>query len=396
MNTFQSASSFHTPTPDKRIRLHWHVVLVSLCGILFSTTAIAEQVVTAGGVYTIFPANTQCITETRGQEGALPKVEASCDTNTGQAEVTVASNSSLRALDMQANARFQKWISIAPTPDVPAQSLVPVHIRIPHIEWNFRLFNDVILEYFGRASANILLTVRENPTVEDPGIGNPAGRGKIIEQRRILAASHGGLGAGCLVSSMAAIAAGKPGPVVKCVASSAMKIEQEASVSLNVMLRAGTTYNIEIEVQGMATKKLNVPENLNFVSVKPPLANKPFMQWNKMVVSVATDPQAVIADLQKQIDELRYLLEHHTHEYLTGRGQGQNNTTAETSTLLIVPQGGTTQLSPVPDTKGTSSNNASPTSGGGSLGVPFLLFLSGFAVLRQARRRRAGGHRPDN
>ena len=54
-----------------------------------------------------------------------------------------------------------------------------------------------------------------------------------------------------------------------------------------------------------------------------------------MVVTIGTDPAALVADLQEQIDQLREDLENHTHTYLTGRGMGHNNTQAISSPAII-------------------------------------------------------------
>jgi hypothetical protein len=58
--------------------------------------------------------------------------------------------------------------------------------------------------------------------------------------------------------------------------------------------------------------------------------------WNSLTVSVAPDILEEIARLWAAIDELRDDLEHHTHTYLTGRGEGHNNTEATTSPAIIM------------------------------------------------------------
>jgi hypothetical protein len=57
-----------------------------------------------------------------------------------------------------------------------------------------------------------------------------------------------------------------------------------------------------------------------------------FVERTRMILR--TEP-----DYLEKIDSLRTLFQDHRHEYLTGRGQGHNNTTAETSAPLAAPGG---------------------------------------------------------
>lgn len=62
--------------------------------------------------------------------------------------------------------------------------------------------------------------------------------------------------------------------------------------------------------------------------------------WTDLRVTVANDPIELTANLQKQIDDLRYRLEHHGHQYLTGRGEGHNNTVATTGASIFFDDSG--------------------------------------------------------
>ena len=53
--------------------------------------------------------------------------------------------------------------------------------------------------------------------------------------------------------------------------------------------------------------------------------------WNDLKVTVAADLAEEIEKLKKRVDAL----EHHTHTYLTGRGEGHNNTEATTSEPIL-------------------------------------------------------------
>lgn len=361
--------------------------------ISIPTAARAQEILQAGQSYEFRPWDTQCFALTQGDRGVLPQVSASCDTSTGEADVTLASNGSLLALEMEAHTRFQKWIVVEPVANVPQQSLVPVHFRIPRIAWKVNMLNDVIVQFFGYAAVNILFTVRKDPVDPNPGLDNPQLRGTIVEQRRVLAASHGGIGVGCLVSSIAAVATAKPGSIFKCVAGISMRLKDQASVSTTVLLEPGSTYNVEITFEAFASKTVNAPQNLNFVSIRSPL--DPSLDWGRMFVSVGTDPQAAIADLQEQIDELWEALEGHTHEYLTGRGEGHNNVEAETSTMLqdlgspADDEPGSTGGSTILSTEGAVRSDQQGVSGGG--GSDRWLWLG---LLPIAAWRRWGRNQP--
>jgi hypothetical protein len=65
--------------------------------------------------------------------------------------------------------------------------------------------------------------------------------------------------------------------------------------------------------------------------------------WNDFSVTVSPDLneridelEERVAALEEEVAKLRAGLEHHTHTYLTGRGQGHNNTEAQTSEAIIM------------------------------------------------------------
>ena len=69
--------------------------------------------------------------------------------------------------------------------------------------------------------------------------------------------------------------------------------------------------------------------------------------WNDLRVALGPDAVELIADLGARVDTLEHRLEHHGHEYLTGRGEGHNNTVATTSATVFFDDAG--------DTTGTTS-----------------------------------------
>ena len=68
--------------------------------------------------------------------------------------------------------------------------------------------------------------------------------------------------------------------------------------------------------------------------------------WNSFVVTVSPDLNeridqldARVTALEDSLSHLRSDLEHHTHTYLTGKGEGHNNTEAQTSEAIIMEDG---------------------------------------------------------
>lgn len=57
--------------------------------------------------------------------------------------------------------------------------------------------------------------------------------------------------------------------------------------------------------------------------------------WNDLRVALGPDPHELVAGLEARVDTLEHRLEHHGHEYLTGRGEGHNNTVATTSATVF-------------------------------------------------------------
>lgn len=81
--------------------------------------------------------------------------------------------------------------------------------------------------------------------------------------------------------------------------------------------------------------------------------------WDELRVALGPDPHELVANIDARVDTLEYRLEHHGHEYLTGRGVGQNNTVATTGATVFFDDAG--------DTTGTTdvaseSADASPFS----------------------------------
>jgi hypothetical protein len=102
---------------------------------------------------------------------------------------------------------------------------------------------------------------------------------------------------------------------------------------LPVSLTRGHTYRIALIVTVDADA-----EELGAASADL-LMDGGFARWVNLTVAAGSDAFDPIADLQDQVDvleeeldALREEFENHTHDYLTGRGNGHNNTVATTTT----------------------------------------------------------------
>jgi hypothetical protein len=139
------------------------------------------------------------------------------------------------------------------------------------------------------------------------------------------------------------------------------------------------------------------------------------MTWkDPAVVRIGTDAEQVVSGIREELElvreelaRLRHDLEGHYHTYLTGRGEGHNNTVAQTPPpVLPAPlpasgQGNATSNPPpsstpisgtpvtgTPPGQGLASNTEGSAGGGGggSTGVPAVLMLALLAALRLGRR----------
>lgn len=107
-------------------------------------------------------------------------------------------------------------------------------------------------------------------------------------------------------------------------------LDQGASVNaMSARLIRGHTYRVGLKVRCESKSLLNAFIGLDY-------ASGPWgLWWNDLKVSVAPDLVEEIEKLKKRVAAL----EGHTHTYLTGRGEGHNNTDAETSKPILVDVG---------------------------------------------------------
>jgi hypothetical protein len=107
----------------------------------------------------------------------------------------------------------------------------------------------------------------------------------------------------------------------------------ETTNSLAAKVVRGHSYRIGLKVRTEGKGALNADINVDY------LTGDWGLKWNELRVSVAPDLAEQIAKLTKRVDQLEEDLRHHTHTYLTGKGEGHNNTVASTSEAIIVDEG---------------------------------------------------------
>ncbi len=111
----------------------------------------------------------------------------------------------------------------------------------------------------------------------------------------------------------------------------------EERIAMPLSLITGHSYRIVLNLKVEANKF--GPDRLAAADFYSPVAanwNSLFdfggVKWSNLSLTVGTDPF-------QAIDSLRELLETHTHTYLTGKGEGHNNTEATTSMAVFLDSG---------------------------------------------------------
>lgn len=107
--------------------------------------------------------------------------------------------------------------------------------------------------------------------------------------------------------------------------------------SMVAKLRRGHTYRtaLTLHITGKGAANANI--TLDY------FAGALGVYWQDVTVTVSPDLAERIDELEERVDtleaevaQLKFGLEHHTHTYLTGRGEGHNNTEAQTSAAIVM------------------------------------------------------------
>jgi hypothetical protein len=342
------------------------VSVLTLPALFSPIPALAQAVLDSGQSYTITPPQTECLEiEVQDPEkgGLVPDfASAQCDTATGIADVKATDIQSLYTVDAVASSVFQYQFRIEDVGGAIGPSQVPIHIRVP-VDYVAYLYNNHLFEaednaiqlLEGIASLDIILQLRQDP---DPDAATGGLRGTVIEKTSILSAENAGIG-NCFT-----IPTDGPGVIsgtFSCLLALFQSLEGSAQASLSAVIEVGRTYNLELLVTARAHSDANLALTGATASTRSTFSPDG-LRWNQMVVTVGTDPAMLVADLQKQIDELREALKSHTHTYLTGKGVGHNNTVAVSSAAIIPGAEGGTGISMLPG-PGTGPGKSNPARG---------------------------------
>jgi len=123
--------------------------------------------------------------------------------------------------------------------------------------------------------------------------------------------------------------------------------------SFTTQLRRGHTYRLTHRLDVRTLSYLNAYYALDYKT------GGYGAWWNELRVALGPDPVELVANIGSRVDTLEYRLDHHGHEYLTGRGEGHNNTVATTSaTVYFDDEGDTTGTTNV----GSETADAGPVS----------------------------------
>ena len=114
----------------------------------------------------------------------------------------------------------------------------------------------------------------------------------------------------------------------------------EVTNSLTAKVVRGHTYRIELVLRAEGFAFPNTSVTMDYFSLGWGL------WWNELRVAIGTDVEERLTNIENRLTEvenrvtvIEHQLRHHTHSYLTGRGEGHNNTVAATSEAIIVDGG---------------------------------------------------------
>lgn len=292
----------------------------------------AQPILEAGKRHVVSPTDTECleIEIVEPENAPLPTAVAECDTATGVADVAADDGLSFRNVRVVASSAFQFVFSVSDEGSGGAPSFVPINVVVP-TQWAARLINGHFIELQGNASLDIFVQLRQDP---DPDANMGGERGKVLVREPIVGASHGGV-SGCLTLPTDPVSISLA--AIGCLASFVQRVQGGGNVSLDAVVEVGRGYNLELVMTARAESNLTTPQNPARVTARsfPVVPDRPGLKWTEMIVTIGTDPAALVAELQEQIDQLREDLENHTHNYQTGPGVGHNNTQAISSPAII-------------------------------------------------------------
>jgi len=193
-----------------------------------------------------------------------------------------------------ASSVFQLFFRVEDAGGANGPSQVPIHERVP-TEWAVRLFNNHVTEFGGSASMDILLQLRQDPELFPGGK-----RGVAIERTTILGATHGGI-LGCL--SLPTDPVSVVSLAISCTLATFQRLRGNSLATLNAVVETGRTYNLELSITGRIHSNPVTTHQAQASTNVLPIASG--LKWSSMVVTIGTDPAALVAGLEDKIAGLQ-------------------------------------------------------------------------------------------
>lgn len=255
---------------------------------------------------------------------------------------------STHTVDVSAYSRLIIQFQVDTQPGAPDVSFLPVVITVP-VSWKGILGDSSLVPPAFGASVGSFADVNGQLYLATGQAGNPPNIGPTVAINNFLAATHTGV-AGCLTVPKTAVAALLM--IGKCGADGLKKEQGNGTIYISGLIQTGQTYDAVVELDGHVFGHgggVNgcTAAGCGVVDFQRTLFGDPDpsagLFWSgPMTITIGTDFQSRIAglqkeigDLQNQLGQLRQEFKTHTHVYLTGKGVGQNNTPAKTSTPLF-------------------------------------------------------------
>lgn len=251
-------------------------------------------------------------------------------------------------VDVAAYSRLVVQFQVDTQPGAPDVSFLPVVITVP-VTWKGTIGDSNLVPLDFGASLSSFADVNGQLYLATGQAGIPQNIGPTVAVNNFLAATHTGV-SGCLTVPKTAVQAAFV--IAKCGADGLKKEQGNGTIYISGLIQTGQTYDAVVELDGHVFghgSAVNgcTPAGCGVVDFQRTLFGDPDptagLFWSgPMTITIGTDFQSritglqkEIGDLQNQLGQLRQEFKTHKHVYLTGKGVGQNNTPADTSTPLF-------------------------------------------------------------
>jgi hypothetical protein len=321
------------------------IQLIICFGLLPARLSAQELTLTSGTTTLVAAGDAACVNQVmvnnNNNKGVVGRQRCS-----GSRAITflTANTDFPNKVDLTTSTRFVKQFHVAAVQGAPKNSFLPVFIAVP-VKWKGALFNDSAVPAGPLEDAGAHVDVNMFLRLTEGTSANPEARGSTVRETRFMGASHAGI-SGCLTVPTTDVKAGMM--LATCLLAVQQRDQGSGTIYLSAIVETGRTYNIELELlTDLFSFNTGILAGLGGTLGGHPVGNfeqglatsDPFgLTWDgAMSITVGTDFQSDIQALQDEITQLRADLnnlkqefKNHTHVYLTGKGEGQNNTKVNT------------------------------------------------------------------